>query len=139
MEKTIVMIHGMWGGGWCWDHYKPFLENKGYHCITPILRYHDRDPNDEPDPRLGTVSLTDYADDLEKQIRKLDVPVILMGHSMGGASHPNSCKSRSGRSGNFINAGNPIWHYGAKTLCNKKLLEYFDDLEILEKAWKADF
>ena len=84
MEKTIVMIHGMWGGGWCWDHYKPFLENKGYHCITPILRYHDMDPNDEPDPRLGTVSLTDYADDLEKQIRKLDVPVILMGHSMGG-------------------------------------------------------
>ena len=78
------MIHGMWGGAWCWDQYKPFFENKGYHCITPILRYHDVDPNDEPDPRLGTVSLLDFADDLEKEIRQLDIPVILMGHSMGG-------------------------------------------------------
>jgi pimeloyl-ACP methyl ester carboxylesterase len=84
MDTTIVMIHGMWGGGWCWDQYRPFFENEGYHCITPILRYHDLDPNDEPDSRLGTVSLLDYADDLEKQIRKLDAPIILMGHSMGG-------------------------------------------------------
>jgi pimeloyl-ACP methyl ester carboxylesterase len=84
MDATIVMIHGMWGGGWCWDQYRSFFENKGYHCITPVLRYHHMDPNDEPDPRLGTVSILDYADDLEKQIRQLDAPIILMGHSMGG-------------------------------------------------------
>lgn len=84
MAQTIVMIHGMWGGGWCWDHYKTHFEKRGYHCITPTLRYHDVDPNDEPDPHLGTISLTEYADDLEKIIRKLDAPVILMGHSMGG-------------------------------------------------------
>ena len=84
MDTTIVMIHGMWGGGWCWDQYRSFFENKGYHCITPNLRYHDMDPKAEPDPRLGTVSLLDYADDLEKQIKKLDPPILLMGHSMGG-------------------------------------------------------
>ena len=84
MDKTIVMIHGMWGGDWCWDHYKPYFEYHGYQCITPILRYHEMDPSAEPDPRMGSVSLRDYADDLEKQIRKLEVPVILMGHSMGG-------------------------------------------------------
>jgi len=84
MDETIVMIHGMWGGGWCWDHYKAFFEKRDYRCITPTLRYHDMNPNDEPDPRLGTVSLIEYADDLEKVIKKLDVPIILMGHSMGG-------------------------------------------------------
>ena len=84
MDETIVMIHGMWGGGWCWDHYKSFYQKKGYRCITPTLRYHHMNPNDEPDRRLGTVSLVEYADDLEKLIRKLDSPVILMGHSMGG-------------------------------------------------------
>jgi pimeloyl-ACP methyl ester carboxylesterase len=78
------MIHGMWGGDWCWDQYRSFFENKGYHCITPNLRYHAMDPNAEPDSRLGTVSLLDYAEDLENQIRKLDPPIILMGHSMGG-------------------------------------------------------
>jgi len=33
---------------------------------------------------LGTTSLLDYAEDLEKEIRKLDDKPILMGHSMGG-------------------------------------------------------
>ncbi len=84
MNTTIVMIHGMWGGAWCWDLYRSFFEERGYDCITPILRYHDKKPNAAPDPRLGTVSLLDYADDLEKQIRQLEPPIVLMGHSMGG-------------------------------------------------------
>jgi pimeloyl-ACP methyl ester carboxylesterase len=42
------------------------------------------DPNAVPDPRLGTTSLLDYAEDLEKLIRELQVRPILMGHSMGG-------------------------------------------------------
>ena len=84
MDETIVMIHGMWGGPWCWDHYKAFFENKGYRCIAPALRYHAGNPNDKPDPRVGAVSLLDYADDMEMLIRGLDAPIILTGHSMGG-------------------------------------------------------
>jgi non-heme chloroperoxidase len=84
MSQVIVMIHGMFGGSWCWDHYRDFFEHKGYTCLTPVLRYHDCDPHDEPHPLLGSVSLLDYADDLEKEIRKLDARPIIMGHSMGG-------------------------------------------------------
>lgn len=84
MPDTIVMIHGMWGGAWCWDNYKSFFENKGYRCLTPILRYHDQSPQDPPNPLLGTVSLLDYAQDVEKIIRELNVKPIIMGHSMGG-------------------------------------------------------
>lgn len=84
MPKTIVMIHGMYGGEWCWENYKNFFEKKGYHCISPTLRFHNMDPNETPDSQLGTTSLLDYAEDLEKEIRKLDAPPIIMGHSMGG-------------------------------------------------------
>jgi len=84
MTETIVMIHGMWGGGWNWENYKQFFEGKGYHCITPTLRFHDVDPKEPPNPRLGTTSLLDYVEDLEKEIRNLDTLPILMGHSMGG-------------------------------------------------------
>jgi len=84
MAETIVMIHGMWGSGWYWENFKGFFESKGYQCVVPTLRYHDMDPNGVPDPRLGTTSLLDYAADLEKLIRELDVMPILMGHSMGG-------------------------------------------------------
>lgn len=84
MSETIVMIHGMWGGAWCWDRYKPYFEGKGYRCLVPVLRYHDQSPQDPPNPSLGTVSLLDYADDLEKVIRELDDRPVVMGHSMGG-------------------------------------------------------
>lgn len=84
MPDTIFMIHCMCGGAWTWDNYKTFFEEKGYECVTTNLRYHDAHPDEEPDPRLGTTSLLDYADDLEKEIKKLDEKPILVGHSMGG-------------------------------------------------------
>jgi len=84
MAETIVMIHGMWGGGWHWESYKKYFEGKDYHCITPTLRFHDMNPKEPPNPQLGTTSLLDYAEDLEKEINKLDTLPILMGHSMGG-------------------------------------------------------
>jgi len=78
------MIHGMWGGGWCWEKYKNFFEGEGYRCIAPTLRFHDMEPKESPNPQLGTTSLLDYFADLEKEIHQLDAPPILMGHSMGG-------------------------------------------------------
>lgn len=84
MEKTIVMIHGMWGGGWYWEKFKHYFEEKGYRCHTPTLRYHDMDPKEKPDPGLDTTSLIDYAQDLQKYIQNLDERPLLIGHSMGG-------------------------------------------------------
>jgi non-heme chloroperoxidase len=84
MARTIIMIHGMMGGGWYWENYKSYLEGKGYHCITPTLRFHDMDPKGTPDPALGTTSLLDYASDLIQEIETLNEKPIIMGHSMGG-------------------------------------------------------
>lgn len=84
MSNTIFMIHGMMGGAWCWDNYKAFFAEKGYHCVTPVLRYHDMQSNEAPDPRLATTGLLDYAADLEREIKNLGTTPILMGHSMGG-------------------------------------------------------
>jgi pimeloyl-ACP methyl ester carboxylesterase len=84
MSETIFMIHGMWGGPWYWENYRSFFEEEGYRCVTTTLRFHDMDPSDAPDPRLGTTSLLDYAEDLDQEIRELGAKPILMGHSMGG-------------------------------------------------------
>lgn len=84
MSGVIMMIHGMWGGGWYWENYRNYFEEKGYKCLRPTLRHHDMNPADSPAPELGVTSLLDYAEDLEKEIRSLDEKPILMGHSMGG-------------------------------------------------------
>jgi len=84
MPNTIVMIHGMWGGGWYWRDFRRFFEDRGYRCLTPTLRHHDVRPGDPPHPGLGTTSLLDFAADLESAIRDLDEAPVLLGHSMGG-------------------------------------------------------
>ena len=84
MAETIVMIHGMWGGSWCWDNYRSFFERKGFRCLTPVLRHHDIQPQDPPPEALGRLSLRDYADDLEDFVRALEETPFIMGHSMGG-------------------------------------------------------
>lgn len=84
MSETIFMIHGMWGGAWYWQKFKSHFEAKGYRCVAVTLPYHDMDPKGIPDPRLGTTGLLDYAETLEKEIRKLEEKPVLMGHSMGG-------------------------------------------------------
>jgi non-heme chloroperoxidase len=86
-KKTILFIHGILVGGWCWDKYKKFFEERGYRCVAPNLRYHGIGQNEEPNPRLGSTSLVDYVDDLEKEIHELNLPngekPIVIGHSMG--------------------------------------------------------
>jgi len=84
MAGTIFMIHGMWGTPEDWSNFRPYFEARGYRCFTPALLYHDMDPGAEPDPRLGTTSLLDYAAALEREIRQLGAQPVLMGHSMGG-------------------------------------------------------
>lgn len=84
MKEHIMMIHGMWGGGWVWENYKSFFEAKGFDCSTPTLRLHDRTSAEEFYDQLGTTSLLDYAGDLENDICTLDQKPVLMGHSMGG-------------------------------------------------------
>ncbi len=82
--ETILIIHGMWGGPWIHDNLRSFFERKGYDVVIPWLRYHDVDPGADPDPRLGSLSLLDYADDLQKIIEGMESPPIILGHSMGG-------------------------------------------------------
>ena len=84
MTKTIFMIHGMWGGGWYWANYQRVFEAQGYRCIATTLPHHDMNSKGAPDPRLGTTSLLDYADVLQKEIEALGEKPIIMGHSMGG-------------------------------------------------------
>lgn len=83
MADTIFMIHGMWSSGWYWENYVRFFESKGYRCVTPTLLYHDINFHEDPDPRLGSTSVLDYANRLEKEIDRPEPP-ILIGHSMGG-------------------------------------------------------
>jgi len=84
MSRTVVMIHGMWAGPWCWSNYRQLFEAAGYRCIAVSLPFHALDEQGAPDVRLGNASLLDFCAIIEQEISFLDEKPILLGHSMGG-------------------------------------------------------
>lgn len=82
MSKTIVFIHGMWGTGSFFDDFKKPFEQAGYTCLTPTLRHHDAYAGMTPDPKLGMTGVTDFVEDIRRELIGIDKP-ILIGWSSG--------------------------------------------------------
>src|SRR5689334_1882398 len=75
-RMDVVLVHGSYHGGWCWDRLRPELEARG-HRVTQV---------DLPisDPTLGA---SEYADVVAAAIPETSEPV-LVGHSMAGLVIP---------------------------------------------------
>src|SRR3984885_11068863 len=68
--KNVLLIHGAWGDGSRWSKIIPLLEAKGLHVVAV------------------QIPLTFFADDVSATQRAIaleDGPVLLVGHSYGGA------------------------------------------------------
>ena len=78
--STFVLVHGAWHGGWCWRKLAPILEAAGHRVLTPDL------PGRGPDvENMSGLTLDDYADFLSFTLAAETEPVVLVGHSLGGA------------------------------------------------------
>jgi len=78
MTATVVMVHGAWHGAWCFDRVLPILEQAGVRAMALDLPGH----GDDSGP------FEDLHGDAERVLTALDAvgePVILLGHSYGGA------------------------------------------------------
>jgi pimeloyl-ACP methyl ester carboxylesterase len=68
--KTVLLVHGAWADGSSWAKVIPLLEAKGLHVVAV------------------QIPLTSFADDVAATQRAIDLedgPVVLVGHSYGGA------------------------------------------------------
>src|SRR5215831_4454597 len=76
----VIMIPGFWLDASSWDEVTPALEKAGHrvHALTlPGLESVDAD-------RTG-IGLRDHVDAVVAVVDKIDGPVVLVGHSGGGA------------------------------------------------------
>ena len=81
MKETIVFVHGMAHGAWCWEeHFIPFFEKLGYNCVAFDLPGHEV----QGSTRRISYSLGDYVEALHRVVANLEAPPIIIGHSMGG-------------------------------------------------------
>ncbi|MGK2285415.1 alpha/beta hydrolase [Pedomonas sp. V897] len=84
-EKPVLyFIHGMWAGPRVWEAYRAHFEAQGYKTRAPALPGHDIEPGEMPPPELAHYSIVDYVAALEAELREIEAPVVLVGHSLGG-------------------------------------------------------
>lgn len=87
--STYVLIHGAWHGAWCWHKTAPFLEAAGHDVITPDLPGHGIDATP-----TATMTLHDQATAVCDLLDQQDEPVVLVGHSSGGAVITQAAEQR---------------------------------------------
>jgi pimeloyl-ACP methyl ester carboxylesterase len=87
MKKTIVFIHGMFQNPKSWEKWIAYFTEKGYECIAPAWPLHEGEPTDlrnNPPAGLGDLGLQTIVDEMERIVRALPEPPIVIGHSVGG-------------------------------------------------------
>lgn len=70
-KPTIVLVHGFWGGAAHWAKVIVELNARGYESLHAV---------ENP-----LTSLPDDAERTQKMVKQVDGPVLLVGHSYGGA------------------------------------------------------
>ncbi|WP_137805247.1 alpha/beta hydrolase [Pseudomonas sp. G(2018)] len=70
-KPTIVLVHGFWGGAAHWNKVIVKLLGKGYTRIQAV--------------EMPLTSLADDAERTRKMVARVAGPVLLVGHSYGGA------------------------------------------------------
>lgn len=75
---TVVLVHGAFHGAWCWERVVPLLEARGVPVVAIDLPGHGGD-------RAAPGDLYSHADALHAVLEGLDGPVVVVGHSYGGA------------------------------------------------------
>jgi pimeloyl-ACP methyl ester carboxylesterase len=74
----IVLVHGAFGGAWCWEPVTPGLEEAGHTVQAFDLPGSGADPTP-----AAEVTLDAYADRVCEVLAE-GPPAVLVGHSMGG-------------------------------------------------------
>lgn len=72
---TVVLVHGAWHGAWCWERVVDRLAAEGVPAVAVQL----------PGPEGLPGDLHADADAVRRTLDDLDGPVVLCGHSYGGA------------------------------------------------------
>ena len=70
MTSTVVLVHGAFHGSWCWERVTPLLDDAGVAWRAVDLA----------GPDLASDGAT-----VRAELDRVDDPVVLVGHSYGGA------------------------------------------------------
>lgn len=95
----LLFIHGICSGAWVWERsFLPYFAGLGYESYALSLRGHG---NSQGRERIRHFGLEDFADDVGWAVNRIDGPVVVVGHSLGGAVVQKYIK-RGGRAAGIV-------------------------------------
>ena len=88
-RASYVLVHGAWMGAWSWDAVAAGLRARGATVTVVELPAHGADES----PRTSA-TLDAYVNKVDAAIDASAMPVILVGHSMGGVVITQAAETR---------------------------------------------
>lgn len=79
-KVPVVLVHGAWQASYAWEEVKTNLTAQGYQVKVVNLKGHGED-----NTPVNELSFSGYVDQVKAAVNSFNEPVILMGHSLGGA------------------------------------------------------
>ncbi|MGH2705182.1 MAG: alpha/beta hydrolase [Actinomycetota bacterium] len=79
-KGSVLLLHGLWVGGWVWEPFAELLAAAGFASHAPTMRGHY---DSRPVADVGNLSYFDYVQDALAVSRALK-PAAVVGHSGGG-------------------------------------------------------
>lgn len=80
-QRTFVLVHGAWHGGWCWREVRAFLEAAGHRVFTPT----QTGLGERSHLLRRDITLDTFIEDIVQVIRFEQLEdIVLVGHSFGG-------------------------------------------------------
>jgi len=100
-QKTFVLIHGAFRGGWAWDRVLPLLQQAGHVVFAPTLS------------NASDATLSSCANEVVAVIRDNDLHnVTLVGHSQGGVVAQAAAEIVAERIAGIVFLDAPVLHDG---------------------------
>jgi alpha-beta hydrolase superfamily lysophospholipase len=107
-SPRLLLVHGICVGAWVWEqHFMPYLADAGFEVHALSLRGHGGSEGRE---RLNDWHLADYTEDLRRTAGGLaDRPLVVIGHSLGGAVLQDWIRTGGKPAGAALLASVPPW------------------------------
>lgn len=86
---TFILVHGASHGGWCWEKVQPILEGHGHTVFAPDLPGLGKDHTPP-----ANVTLADNVEKISRLLDKIEEPVVLVGHALGGVTISQTAEAR---------------------------------------------
>jgi pimeloyl-ACP methyl ester carboxylesterase len=79
-KAPLILVHGLWTGGWCWQAWATHLSNLGWHCSAVTFRGRGGQSDAQT---LNDLTARDCVEDLADILSLSATPAVVLAHGLG--------------------------------------------------------